>query len=237
MRKIILITLLLSIVTNSFGRTIKSEEEILSLSPPRKISQNNPANKNNFPFVFVKAIGPSMCPTLNSVVGKCQLKGSELILVDKHNYSKENTPKRGDVIVHQIPKTNRNSVRRIIGTPGDTLEITEGEIFLTSPKKEKVKLYEEYLSETNKGQTHSPITIFEVPLGQYFVLGDNRTASLDSRRCFEETCSDKNSPFIFVEEIVGKANYVVWPLQKFRKIKHSSFNTNPAKIDTSLDEQ
>ena len=236
MKKILSIFLSLCFIVIAPFTMSNAEDESDRLPPSRELNKNNPANKNDFRFVYVKAMGPSMCPTLNNFKGKCLSNKGEFILIDKHHYSNKNIPIRGEIIVHQIPNTNKNSIRRIIGLPGDIIEIIEGNVYLTAPEKDKIKISEKYLSETNKGKTHSLIKTFKIPKGQYLVLGDNRINSLDSRHCFERRCSDKNSPFIFVEEIIGRANYVIWPINRFRKIKHDLFAT-PAKIDTLVDEQ
>ena len=101
---------------------------------------------------------------------------SDILLVNTIAY-KFAEPKTGDVIAFK-PKSNVNasySVKRVIGIPGDTIYISNGRIYLND------ELYKENLEVEridNPGIAASPITLLE---NQYFVLGDNRNSSEDSR--------------------------------------------------------
>ncbi len=116
---------------------------------------------------------------------------SDILLVNTIAY-KFAEPKTGDVIAFK-PKSNVNasySVKRVIGIPGDTIYISNGRIYLND------ELYKENLEVEridNPGIAASPITLLE---NQYFVLGDNRNSSEDSRY--------ESVGFVSGEDILGK---------------------------------
>jgi signal peptidase I len=109
-------------------------------------------------------------------------------------------PQRGDIIVFHLPtNTNVDYIRRIIGLPGDTVQIDGTQI-----KVNNTVLQEPYVSASA-----TPIVnTWKVPSDQYFVLGDNRPTSEDSRYW---------GP-IPKTYIVGKAIFVYWPSDKLRII-------------------
>ncbi len=89
-------------------------------------------------------------------------------------------PERGDVVMFDYPDDETTLyVKRIIGLPGDTVEIESGKVYISNAAtgEERVLLEEDYLKETPVG-SYGP---FHVPEGCYFMLGDNRNGSWDSR--------------------------------------------------------
>lgn len=109
-------------------------------------------------------------------------------------------PQRGDVIVFRWPLDPRkNFVKRIIGVPGDTVRIQTGTVFVNG-----VPQVEPYVE---RGQRQS-ITEVTVPEGSYYVLGDNRMQSDDSRHW----------GFVPQDNIVGKVWLAYWPLDTFRAL-------------------
>ena len=127
-----------------------------------------------FAFVFVwyfgqrvSTVGDSMSPKLNN---------GDVVLVNRFAYN-VTSPKRGDIIVFK-PKGNENShyyIKRIIGLPGETVEIIEGSVYINGEK-----LKEDYTAtEIND----VGIVSEKITLGgdEYFVLGDDRDKSEDSR--------------------------------------------------------
>ncbi len=140
----------------------------------------------------------------------------QFIIVDRFSYLeigdfKKWDPERGDVVVFK-PKVSEDKeyfIKRIIGIPGDTLKIEDGKVYLkVRGQSEFTELNERYLSETNMNATYvnsgkAKMNIYEVPEWNFFVMGDNRAASTDSRTCFY-SCSGDRSNFIRKEDISGK---------------------------------
>lgn len=112
-------------------------------------------------------------------------------------------PKRGDIVVFYFPDDEtQRYLKRIIGLPGDTIEIKNGKVYIngsTDPLKE------DYLRETPVGD-YGPYT---VPKDSYFMMGDNRNDSFDSR-FWEHTYATK-------DEIIGKAEFRYFPYPKLLK--------------------
>lgn len=134
-----------------------------------------------FTFVIKNGAVPSdsMNPTLN--VG-------DLIVANGLAYMVDN-PQRGDIVIFKSEVTNgKIFIKRIIGLPGDDLMFIDGDIFLNGSL-----LIEEYLSPDLKTNSEKD---FEVPEGCYFVMGDNRDNSYDSRYW--------DNPFITLKNIKGK---------------------------------
>lgn len=105
-------------------------------------------------------------------------------------------PKRGDVVLFDWPDDESILyVKRIIGLPGETIEITDGKVYIWNDEtgEEKTLLEEDYLKEEPVGS----FGIFKVPEGCYFMLGDNRNYSKDSRRW--------NNKYVQKEKIRSKA--------------------------------
>jgi len=124
------------------------------------------------PFV-VK--GASMEPNYHS---------GDYLIIDEISY-RFNEPERGDVIVFKYPyNLSDRYIKRVIGLPGETVEIKEGQIYISkeggvSIINESSYLPEKFIKEWKNLDDLAPITLKE---NQYFVLGDNRNASSDSRR-------------------------------------------------------
>jgi len=106
------------------------------------------------------------------------------------------TPERGDVIVFEAPtKANSDFIKRVIGVPGDTVEIKDSVVFVNGEP-----LVEPYIT----GRTGCPCGPWVVKPGTYFVMGDHRNNSSDSR----------GFGAITEESIVGKALFSYWPLSE-----------------------
>lgn len=188
-----------------------------------------------FAFVFVireflvapfQIFGPSMCDTLNDYNGECQKGYGEYIILNKFGYlhffgMKIGEPERYDIVVFHPPHNNKVFfIKRIIGLPGEIVEIKNGNVFINGKK-----LDEPYLNSNNAGNTKSYTkSLFEVPEGQYLAFGDNRNASTDARTCFKESkngCRDTDaSPYLTIKNIEGKAWIVLWPFDFARVIEY-----------------
>lgn len=181
--------------------------------------------------------GPSMCSTLNVIDGVCQSPGSnkeEKIIVNELIYQSVvgysfGKPTAGDVIVFRPPSNGVNKdyyVKRIIGEPGDTIKIQSGKVFKLF-NEEFIELDESsYLNENNLNKTYVPNVdrdeevIYQVPDNMYFVMGDNRASSADSRSCFSnytQNCSPTEiNSYVSRSDIRGKAELVFWPFSSIR---------------------
>lgn len=132
--------------------------------------------------------GPSMLPTLHS---------GERLLVDKITY-RLHPPQRGDVVVFRFPSDRKQYfIKRVIGLPGDVIMGTWGSVYVNGEA-----LTESYLA-TPTPENFGP---YEVPPGHYFVLGDNRSNSEDSR--------SQRVGFVPRDLIVGRAIWRYWPLTR-----------------------
>jgi len=122
----------------------------------------------------------------------------EFLLTDKVSY-RFGEAMRGDVVVFQAPGTEQDFIKRIIGLPGDIVMVKDGNVFINNKQ-----LHESYLSDdvkTHPSRFSAEGASATVPSGSFFVLGDNRGNSLDSR----------SFGFINKNAISGKAWFVYWP--------------------------
>ena len=136
--------------------------------------------------------GPSMRPTLQS---------QERLVVNKFIYSLR-TPEKGEILVFKYPRDqSRDFIKRVIATPGDTIEIKDGRVYVNDQM-----LNEDYILE----KTRSEYPKATVPDGTVFVMGDNRNNSEDSR--FADV------GFVPYSLIKGKAMLVFWPFSQFKTL-------------------
>lgn len=115
-------------------------------------------------------------------------------------------PQRGDIIIFKFPDDeSQKFIKRIIGLPGDLVQIEDGKVYINGST---TSLEEPYLKEEWTRNT-GPFE-FVVPEGCYFVMGDNRNDSLDSRYW--------DNPFVTEDEIIGKAEFIYYPFSHFAKL-------------------
>ena len=145
-----------------------------------------------------QVIGGSMETTLSE---------NDNLIVDKLTY-RFREPKRFDIVVFPFQyEKDTYYIKRIIGLPGETIFIDEeGNIFIDDEL-----LTESYGKEIIKdaGRAYEPVTLGE---DEYFVMGDNRNNSQDSR--------DPTVGNIARSDIIGRAWIRIWPLNKFGILKH-----------------
>jgi len=133
----------------------------------------------------------------------------DYLIVDEISY-RIGSPKRGEVIVFDSPGPQQTRyIKRVIGLPGETVEIEDGTITIYNQKGEKI-LNENYIPSSVTTTGSIKISLEE---GNYFVLGDNRLRSFDSR---------KFGP-LKEESIVGRAYLRAWPFDSFSKIYVPSY--------------
>lgn len=137
---------------------------------------------------------------------------NEYLLTDKVSY-RFGEPSRGDVVVFKA-STGQDFIKRIIALPGEEIEIRNNTIFVNG-----VAISEEYIPEnfqTATGQFLAQNQPIIVPDDYYFVLGDNRSHSLDSR----------TFGFVNRGDISGKAFFVYWPPADVGVIEAAEYSLN-----------
>jgi signal peptidase I len=141
---------------------------------------------NLFLVQATQVLGQSMEPNLHT---------QQRVLVEKVSYRFLRAPQRGDIVVIDLDKENKTDdmlIKRVIGLPGDTIEIRSGEVFIDGER------LEESWTINLGGGNYGPKTI---PPLHVFVMGDNRGASNDSRSF---------GP-VHVDNLVGRAWFSYWP--------------------------
>ncbi|WP_306793737.1 signal peptidase I [Agathobacter rectalis] len=138
---------------------------------------------------ILKVTGTSMSPTLQ--------EGQVLMASKGHDF------KTGDVIAFYY--NNKILVKRVIAMPGDWVNISEdGTVYVND-----IAIDEPYLNEKALGDCNIELP-YQVPESKIFVMGDNRSVSLDSRNTAIGCVSE--------EQVVGKITFAIWPLSKIGKI-------------------
>ena len=135
------------------------------------------------------------------------LHNGDNLIVDKLSYR---DPERFDIIVFPFQyQANTYYIKRIIGLPGETVQIMEdGSIYINGEKMEE-SYGREVIQPETIGRAAEPIVLGE---DEYFVMGDNRNNSSDSRTDIVGN--------IKREDIIGKAWLRIWPLSDFGVLKH-----------------
>ncbi|NJK38020.1 MAG: signal peptidase I [Oscillatoriales cyanobacterium RM2_1_1] len=191
------------------------ENQKLSPKMANQISEKKPqktlwqSQRENF-LILMAALGLSLLIRLfiaepryipsDSMVPTLQI--GDRLLVEKVSYNWR-SPQPGDIVVFAPPQQLRAAgytadqafIKRIIGRPGQTIEVKNGEVYL-----DQQVLGEAYIAEPPEYQLN-PV---EVPAGQYFVMGDNRNDSNDSHVW----------GFLPGQNIIGRAIFRFWPLER-----------------------
>jgi signal peptidase I len=151
-------------------------------------------------FIYqpVKVEGTSMEPGLSD---------NERIFINKFTYKlKLGDVRRGDTVVFWYPAdTSKSYIKRVIGLPGDRIRIIHGQVYVNGSP-----LVEDYVAGSSRDSvTWADGHEVPVPRGDYFVLGDHRNSSSDSRAW----------GWVPRENIYGKAVFVYWPLEKMGRVE------------------
>jgi signal peptidase I len=148
-----------------------------------------------FLFENYRVLGHSMDPTLEN---------SQFLVVNKLGY-RLNDPERGDIVVFRDPRSDeRKLIKRVIGLPGEVVEIRDGQVLIDDQVLDEVYI-------TNQGRYSQPP--LQIPEGDYFVLGDNRNNSSDSH----------NWGTLPRDRVVGKAWVSYWPPRLWGIIPHEIY--------------
>lgn len=136
---------------------------------------------------FQQVVGPSMEPNY---------KSGDLMFLNKISY-RFSTPKLFDVVVIANDDT-KYMIKRIIGLPGDNIEYKDNQLYING------KIQKENFEKNGNTENFSlqDFNYEEIPNGYYFVLGDNRENSLDSRKY----------GLISKKDIIGKVQFRIWPI-------------------------
>ncbi len=156
-------------------------------------------------FTLMKAevVGESMEPSL--------VRG-EQVMINKMAYT-FGLPQRGDIIVFTPPESvgsTQNYIKRVIGLPGEQVSIYGGKVHITGNNGSVHVLDEPFVDKNPLHDYESGV----IPEDHYFVMGDNRTNSSDSRGGWT----------VDVDDIIGKAWISFWPLSEFGGAPNYTFS-------------
>lgn len=150
------------------------------------------------PF-FVK--GQSMEPNF---------EGGDYLIVDEISY-RFREPQRGEVVVFKYPESpSQRYIKRIIGLPGETVEIKDGKVIIYKDKESWVLDESKYLPLFLETSGNTQIILEQK---EFFVLGDNRPVSSDSRRWGS----------LPREDIIGRVFFRAWPITALAKIEAPAY--------------
>lgn len=198
----------MSVIENSSPSpdAFSAETNTVELSGPRRPTS-----------AFVREILETLLLTffiffiVNSLIGRYRIDGNsmnptllngEYLIISNFAYQLDE-PERGDIIVFRHPRSEMNLIKRVIGIPGDTVEVQDGIVRVNG-----VALDEPYIQAP---PTYNSSWV--VPEGQFFVLGDNRNNSSDSHAW----------GFLPEENILGKALLIYWPPSEWTKVPHHDY--------------
>ncbi|MBE9472357.1 MAG: signal peptidase I [Chloroflexi bacterium] len=140
---------------------------------------------NLFLAQATQVLGQSMEPNLHS---------SQRVVVEKVTYRFFHGPRRGDIVVIDLPGQTEMLIKRVVGLPGETIEVRSGKVYIAGEQ------IDETWTINPGGSNYGPQTI---PPLHVFVMGDNRGASNDSRSF---------GP-VLIDHIVGHAWFSYWPAE------------------------
>lgn len=131
------------------------------------------------------------------------------VIGNRLSYKNKN-PERFDIVIFKYPDDeSQYFVKRIIGLPGDTVVVKEGKVYINGSK---TPLPDDFCQFTNTTPTNSGDGVFKVPAGHYFMMGDNRNDSLDSRFWVNK--------YVAKDKITAKVVYIYWPFSHVKGINY-----------------
>ncbi|MBN1667862.1 MAG: signal peptidase I [Anaerolineales bacterium] len=177
---------------------------------PEAIPEPDPAEEGTSTWRFIKDVLETLIlsvllfVSINAISARIRVDGSsmvptlqngEFVIVNKLAY-KWGEPAHGDVVVFHFPRDpGQEYIKRVIGLPGDEIEVRGGQIYVND-----IRLDEPYINAAPNYQGE-----WTVPADHLFVLGDNRNNSSDSH----------NWGPVPMKEVVGKAIFIYWPLNQW----------------------
>ena len=133
---------------------------------------------------------------------------ADYLIVDELSY-RLRAPERGEVVVFKYPlDASKRFIKRIIGLPGETVQISDGRVIITAGDKRLLE--ETYIPAGSKAPDMPPMTLSD---GEYFVLGDNRLYSSDSQ----------DWGALPQRNIIGRVEVRLWPPNSLARIQTPSY--------------
>lgn len=174
---------------NEKNKKADTKNEILEWIVPIAVAIILAMIIKTFIFYPIEIPSESMDPTIKI--------GDRIIVTRVYDRSKL---KEGDIVVFYSEELKERLIKRLIGLPGDEVEVKDGGQVYVNGKKinEPYVVYKDDLSKK-----------FKVPADHYLFFGDNRPRSLDSRRW--------SNPYIAGKDIKGKAQFIMYPFKRFGK--------------------
>ncbi len=159
-------------------------------------------------FVFANAVVPT-----GSMLSTIQIK--DRVIASRLTYV-FNDPERYDIIIFEYPDYDpdvnpeeKYFVKRIIGLPGEKVDILNGDVYITGKDGVTEKLRDDFVDEENKDAYNGSFT---VPENSYFVMGDNRSHSVDSRYWV-------STNYVSRKQILGKVKFRYYPFDTIGKLE------------------
>lgn len=205
------------------NKDINLEEDNNEFEPPRKLVAKEKAKKLKSKKSAATEILTFLLPTFIALLIALGLRGfvftnttvptgsmlntieiGSRLIGSKLSYSFGQDPERYDIVIFKYPDNEKQEyVKRVIGLPGETVEIIDGKVYINGSK---TPLKDNFVTTGTPKGNYGP---YKVPKGCYFMLGDNRSNSNDSR--FWE------NQFVKEEKIIAKVVFQYYP--SFEKIK------------------